>query len=56
MPAAKTKLTKASLMKEIDLSLQGINLLKSVLQTNTHPKKDELEDIQKRFRELVKGK
>jgi hypothetical protein len=51
--AKKSNLTKSSLMKEIDLKLQGLNLLKSVLQGNSHPKKEELEEYEKRFRELV---
>lgn len=50
---AKKTLTKASLMKEIDLKLQELNLLKSVLQANAHPKKEELEDYQKRFKEII---
>ena len=53
MAKKASTLTKASLMKEIDLKLQDLNLLKSVLQTNTHPKKDELEEYKKRFGEIV---
>jgi hypothetical protein len=51
--ASESKLTKASLMKEIDIKLQGLNLVKSVLQTNPHPKKEELESYRKQFQELM---
>jgi hypothetical protein len=57
MAAKKSeKLTKSSLMKELDLTLQDLNLLKSVLQANPHPTKVELEDYQKRYKEIMQSK
>jgi hypothetical protein len=56
MAAKSEKLTKSSLMKELDLTLQDLNLLKSVLQANPHPTKVELEDYQKRYKEIMQAK
>ena len=56
MPTKSEKLTKSSLMKELDLTLQDLNLVKSVLQANPHPTKVELEDYQKRYKEILKSK
>ena len=53
MAKTKAKVTKASLLKEIDLKLQDLNLLKSVLIANTHPKQADLEDYDKRFQAII---
>lgn len=51
-----TKLTKSALLKEIDTVLQDLNLIKSVLQANAHPKQQELEDYKKRFYHVMNKK
>lgn len=53
MPAKSEKLTKTSLLKQVDLTLQDLNLVKSVLQANPHPTKAELEEYQKRYKEIL---
>ena len=56
MPAKSEKLTKSSLMTQLDLTLQDLNLVKSVLQANPHPTKAELEEYQKRYKEILSSK
>jgi hypothetical protein len=50
------KITKAALLKEIDFVLQDINLVKSALMTNPHPKQAEMDDYQKRFYTIINKK
>jgi hypothetical protein len=47
------KITKSSLLQEIDLILQDLQLVKSALLANPHPKQAELEDLKTRFEEVV---
>ncbi|HYG19585.1 MAG TPA: hypothetical protein VD816_11685 [Ohtaekwangia sp.] len=50
------KITKSALLKEIEIVLQDLNLVKSALQANAHPKQQELEDFKKRFNAIVNKK
>jgi hypothetical protein len=48
------KITKSALLQEIDLAIQDLQLLKSALLADHHPKQATLEDLKKRF-EAVMG-
>jgi hypothetical protein len=50
------KITKSALLKEIDFVLQDINLVKSALLANPHPKQAELDDYIMRFYSIINKK
>ena len=47
------KLTKSALLQEIDLVLQDLQLIKSALLANAHPKQADLDDLKKRLDEVL---
>ncbi|MFZ6013902.1 MAG: hypothetical protein ACOYXT_26410 [Bacteroidota bacterium] len=56
MAKSPSKLTKSELLKEMELSLQSLNLLISTLKNEKTPKHESLEDYRRRFYELVNVK
>lgn len=54
MPEAK--ITKAKLLTQIDETLQSLNLIKSALQAEAHPKQADLAEYKKRYEALLKKK
>jgi hypothetical protein len=50
---ATTKLTKASLLSQMEGKLQSMNLLKAALQAENHIKQAALEDYKKKFDDLM---
>jgi hypothetical protein len=50
---ATTKITKASLLSQMEGKLQSLNLLKAALQAENHIRQADLEDYKKRFDNLM---
>lgn len=54
MAEKKRKLTKAVLLKEMDVVLQDLNLLRSALQADASRKQEDLDQYEKQFYDLLK--
>lgn len=54
MAEKKKKLTKAGLLKEMDMVLQDLNLLRSALQADASRKQEDLDTYEKQFSEVLK--
>jgi hypothetical protein len=53
MAIRKEKLTKAALIREIDLKLQALNLLRSALAADPSRKQEDLENYRRQFLEMT---